>query len=44
MEEFLPIKFSLKTPSFQKVELYVYVPTGSTYEDVKKIIEPFVEL
>lgn len=28
---------------FSEKELYVYVPTGSTYEDVKKIIEPFVK-
>ncbi len=33
--------FSDNTKFTQK-ELYVYVPTGSNYEDVKKIIEPFV--
>ncbi|WP_264565235.1 endolytic transglycosylase MltG [Flavobacterium sp. N3904] len=28
---------------FAEKELYVYVPTGSNYEDVKKIIAPYVE-
>ena len=28
---------------FSEKELYVYVPTGSNYEEVKKIIEPFVK-
>jgi UPF0755 protein len=28
---------------FNENELYVYVPTGSDYEDVKKIIAPYVE-
>ena len=28
---------------FSEKELYVYVPTGANYEDVKKIISPFVE-
>ena len=32
-----------KNTKFEKNELYVYVPTGSSYEDVKKIIEPFVD-
>lgn len=32
-----------KNTKFSESEVYVYVPTGSTYEDVKKIIEPFVE-
>ncbi len=32
-----------KNTKFSENELYVYVPTGSTYEDVKKIIEPFVD-
>lgn len=32
-----------KNTKFSESELYVYVPTGSTYEDVKKIIEPFVD-
>ncbi|WP_338407580.1 endolytic transglycosylase MltG [uncultured Flavobacterium sp.] len=34
--------FSINT-KFSENEVYVYVPTGSSYEDVKKIIEPFVE-
>ena len=32
-----------KNTKFSESELYVHVPTGATYEDVKKIIEPFVE-
>jgi UPF0755 protein len=32
-----------KNTKFEENELYVHVPTGSTYEDVKKIIAPFVE-
>lgn len=32
-----------KNTKFSQDELYVYVPTGSSYEDVKKILEPFVE-
>ena len=32
-----------KNTKFAERELYVYVPTGSAYEDVKKIITPFVE-
>jgi UPF0755 protein len=28
---------------FAEKELYVYVPTGSNYEDVKKIIAPYIE-
>ena len=32
-----------KNTKFSENELYVEIPTGSTYEDVKKIIAPFVE-
>lgn len=32
-----------KNTKFSETEIYVYVPTGSNYEDVKKIITPFVE-
>ena len=32
-----------KNTKFEEKELYVHVPTGSNYEDVKKIIAPFVE-
>ena len=28
---------------FSENELYVHVPTGSSYEDVKKIVAPYVE-
>lgn len=34
--------FSANT-KFDEKELYVYVPTGSNYEDVKKIIAPYLE-
>ena len=32
-----------KNTKFGENEVFVYVPTGSSYEDVKKIITPFVE-
>ena len=32
-----------KNTKFSENELYVQIPTGSTYEDVKKIIAPLVE-
>jgi UPF0755 protein len=32
-----------KNTKFTENELFVEVPTGSTYEDVKKIITPFIE-
>jgi len=32
-----------KNTKFSQSEVFVFVPTGSTYEDVKKILEPFVE-
>jgi UPF0755 protein len=32
-----------KNTKFSENEIYVEIPTGSTYEDVKKIIAPFVE-
>lgn len=32
-----------KNTKFSETEIYVYVPTGSNYEAVKKIITPFVE-
>jgi UPF0755 protein len=32
-----------KNTKFSQNEVYVYVPTDATYEDVKKIIEPFVD-
>ena len=32
-----------KNTKFAENELYVHVPTGATYEDVKKIITPIVE-
>ena len=32
-----------KNTKFSEKELFVQIPTGSTYEDVKKIIAPLVE-
>ncbi len=32
-----------KNTKFSQSEVFVFVPTGATYEDVKKILEPFVE-
>jgi len=32
-----------KNTKFTESELYVYIPTGASYEEVKKIIEPYVE-
>lgn len=34
--------FSSNT-KFQEKETYVYIPTNSNYEDVKKILEPYIE-
>ncbi|MFW0737929.1 endolytic transglycosylase MltG [Flavobacterium sp. T12S277] len=34
--------FSANT-KFEKKELYVYVPTGANYTDVKKILEPYIK-
>ncbi|MES2574018.1 MAG: endolytic transglycosylase MltG [Bacteroidota bacterium] len=31
-----------KNTKFPQSEVFVFVPTGATYEDVKKILEPFV--
>lgn len=32
-----------KNTKFSEKEVYVYVPTGSNYEDVKKIITPYID-
>ncbi|TDD94316.1 endolytic transglycosylase MltG [Flavobacterium cellulosilyticum] len=32
-----------KNTKFSESEIYVHIPTGSTYDDVKKIIEPYIE-
>ena len=37
------IKFFTSDTNFDKEEMYVEVPTGSTYQDVLKIISPFVK-
>ena len=37
------VKFFSSNTKFSKEELFVEVPTGATYEDVKKIISPYVE-
>lgn len=36
------VKFFSSTTNFSKEEIYITVPTGSNYEDVKKIITPYV--
>ena len=40
---FIYIKFFTSDTNFDKEELYVQIPTGSKYEDVLKIIAPFVK-
>ena len=37
------IKFFTSNTNFDKKELYVEVPTGSTYQDVEKIVTPLVK-
>lgn len=37
------IKFFTSDTNFDKEELYVEVPTGSNYQDVEKIISPFIK-
>lgn len=37
------IKFFTSDTKFEKDEIYVEVPTGSTYEDVEKILSPLVK-
>jgi UPF0755 protein len=37
------VKFFTSNTTFDKAEVYVQVPTGSTYQDVEKIISPFVK-
>lgn len=37
------VKFFTSNTKFSKTELYVEIPTGSNYEDVQKIVSPFVE-
>lgn len=32
-----------KNTKFSESEIYVHIPTGSSYDDVKKIIEPYIE-
>ena len=36
------IKFFTSNTSFEKEKIYVQIPTGSSYEDVEKIISPLV--
>ncbi len=36
------VKFFSSNTKFSKEELFVEIPTGSNYEDVKKIISPYV--
>jgi len=37
------IKFFTSDTNFDKDEMYVEIPTGSTYQDVQKIISPFIK-
>ena len=37
------VKFFSSNTKFSKDELYVEIPTGSNYEDVKRIVSPYVE-
>lgn len=37
------IKFFTSDTNFEKEEVYVQIPTGSNYEDVEKIISPYVK-
>lgn len=37
------VKFFSSNTKFSKEELYVEIPTGSNYEDVKRIVSPYVE-
>lgn len=37
------VKFFTSNTKFSKTEMYVEIPTGSNYEDVQKIVSPFVE-
>jgi len=37
------IKFFTSNTNFEKEELFVQIPTGSNYEDVEKIISPYVK-
>jgi len=37
------VKFFTSNTKFSKTELYVEIPTGSNYEDVQKIVAPFIE-
>lgn len=37
------IKFFTNNTKFSKTELYVEIPTGSKYEDVQRIVAPFVD-
>lgn len=37
------IKLVKSNTAFEEKEVFVYIPSGSTYEDAKKIIEPYVD-
>lgn len=37
------IKLVKSNTAFDEKEVYVYIPSGSTYDDAKKIIEPYVD-
>ncbi|MFM2213282.1 MAG: Endolytic murein transglycosylase [Bacteroidota bacterium] len=37
------VKFFTSNTTFEKAEVYVQVPTGSTYKDVEKVVSPYVK-
>lgn len=37
------LKLFKSNTAFDETETYVYIPSGSSYQDVKKIISPFIE-
>jgi UPF0755 protein len=37
------VKFFTSNTDFDKEEVYVQIPTGSTYADVEKIISPYIK-
>lgn len=37
------VKFFTSDTKFEKAEVYVQIPTGSTYQDVEKILTPYVK-
>jgi len=40
---FIYVKYFTSNTRFEKAELYIQIPTNSTYEDAKKILSPYVK-